>query len=72
MQRGAFNTGSERSFAQGPFRMFGANKDVLCLQAETSECHKSRRTLVSPQERKIDWRTPNQLKMKHISPSLNP
>ena len=37
MQRGAFNTGSERSFAQGPFRMFGANKDVLCLQAETSE-----------------------------------
>ena len=23
-------------------------------------------------ERKIDWCTPNQLKMKHISPSLNP
>ena len=26
----------------------------------------------TPQERKIDWCTPNQLKMKHISPSLNP
>ena len=24
------------------------------------------------QERKIDWCSPNQLKMKHISPSLNP
>ena len=27
---------------------------------------------MSPQERKIHWFTPNQLKMKHISPSLNP
>ena len=27
--------------------------------------------LMSPQERKIDWCTPNQHKMKHISPSLN-
>ena len=24
---------------------------------------------MSPQERKIDWCTPNQLKIKHISPS---
>ena len=35
-------------------------------------CHKTRITLMSPQECKIDWCTPNQLKMKHISPSLNP
>ena len=31
-----------------------------------------RRTLMSPQECKIVWCNPNQLKMKHISPSLNP
>ena len=36
------------------------------------DCHKTRRTLMSPQESKIDWCTANQLKMKHISPSLNP
>ena len=35
-------------------------------------CHNKRRTLMSPQECKIDWCTPNQLKMKHISTSLNP
>ena len=35
-------------------------------------CHNKRRTLMSPQECKIDWWTPNKLKMKHISPSLNP
>ena len=35
-------------------------------------CHTKRRTLMSPQESKINWCTPNQLKMKHISPSLNP
>ena len=35
-------------------------------------CHNKRRTLMSPQECKIDWCTPNELKMKHISPSLNP
>ena len=29
-------------------------------------------TSLGPQERKIDWCTPNQLKMKHISPSVNP
>ena len=34
-------------------------------------CH-NKRTLMSPQECKIDWSTPNKLKMKHISPSLNP
>ena len=34
-------------------------------------CHNKRRTLMSPQECKINWCTPNQLKMKHISPSLN-
>ena len=30
-------------------------------------CHNKRRTLMSPQECKIDWCTPNQLKMKHNS-----
>ena len=35
-------------------------------------CHNKRRTLMSPQEFKINWGTPNHLKMKHISPSLNP
>ena len=35
-------------------------------------CHNRRRTLLSPQECRIDWCTPNQLKMKHISLSLNP
>ena len=35
-------------------------------------CNNKRRTLMSPQECKINWCTPNQLKMKHISPSLNP
>ena len=35
-------------------------------------CHKKRRTLMSPQECKIDWCNLIQLKMKHISPSLNP
>ena len=35
-------------------------------------CHNKRRILMSPQECIIDWCTPNQLKMKHISPSLNP
>ena len=35
-------------------------------------CHNKSRTLMSPQECKIDWCTPNQLKMKHISTSLNP
>ena len=34
-------------------------------------CHNNRRTLMSPQECKIYWVTPNQLKVKHISPSLN-
>ena len=33
-------------------------------------CHNKRRTLMSPKECKIDWCTPNQLKMKHISHSL--
>ena len=42
------------------------------LESPLKHCHKTRRTLMSPQERKIDWCTPNQLKMKHISPSLNP
>ena len=35
-------------------------------------CHNKRRTLMSPQECKIDWCNPNQLKMKHNSPSLIP
>ena len=35
-------------------------------------CHNQRRTLMSPQECKIDGCTPNQLRKKHISPSLNP
>ena len=42
------------------------------LESPQQDCHKTRRTLMSNQERKIDWCTPNQLKMKHISPSLNP
>ena len=42
------------------------------LESPPKDCHKTRRTLMSPQERKIDCCTPNQLKMKHISPSLNP
>ena len=35
-------------------------------------CHKTRRTLMSPQECKIARCTPNQLEMKPISPSLAP
>ena len=35
-------------------------------------CHDKRRTLMSTHKCKIDWCTPNQLKMKHISPSFNP
>ena len=35
-------------------------------------CHNKRRTLMSPHECKIDWFTQSQLKMMHISPSLNP
>ena len=35
-------------------------------------CHKSRRTLMSMQERERAWCTPNQLEMKHNSPSLAP
>ena len=42
------------------------------LESLQQDCHKTRRTLMSPQERKIDWCTPNQLKVKHISPLLNP
>ena len=42
------------------------------LESPQQDCSKTRRTLMSPQERKIEWCTPNQLKMKHISPSLNP
>ena len=33
-------------------------------------CHKTRRTLMSPQECKLNWCTRNQLKMKCISPAL--
>ena len=42
------------------------------LESPQQDCHKTRRTLMSPQERKIDWCTANQLQMKHISLSLNP
>ena len=35
-------------------------------------CHNKRRTLMSPQECKIYWCNTNQLKMKHITPSLHP
>ena len=42
------------------------------LESPQQHCHKTTRTLMSPQERKIDWYTANQLKMKHISTSLNP
>ena len=42
------------------------------LESPQQDCHKARRTLMSPQERKIDWCTPNQLRMQHISASLNP
>ena len=35
-------------------------------------CHKSRRTLMSPQESEIAWCTPNQLEMKPASPALAP
>ena len=33
--------GSGRSFAQGPFKMFKMNKDVLCLQTENIGIHVS-------------------------------
>ena len=32
------------------------------LESPQQDCHKTRRTLMSPQERKIDWCTPNQLR----------
>ena len=35
-------------------------------------CHKTRRTLMSPPDCKIDFCTPNQLKMKRISPAFTP
>ena len=35
-------------------------------------CQNKRRTLISPQECKIDWCNPNKLKMTHTSHSLNP
>ena len=44
-------------------KVFKAHKNVLLGSSryfKTLYCHK------------IDWCTPNQLKMKHISPSLNP
>ena len=45
--------------------------DVIpeCLQ---EHCHMSRRTLMSPQECKITWCSPHQLKMKPNSPALFP
>ena len=41
-------------------------------QSPEEHCHKTRRTLLSPQECKIALGTPNQLEMKPISPSLDP
>ena len=32
------------------------------LESPQQDCHKTRRTLMSPQERKIDWCTPNHLR----------
>ena len=48
--------------------------NLLDATAEVTEehCHKTRRTLMSPQECKIARCTPNQLEMKPISPSLAP
>ena len=48
--------------------------DLLDGTPESTQehCHKSRRTLMSPQEREIAPRTPNQVKMKADSPALAP
>ena len=39
-------------------------------ESPQEHCHKTRRTLMSPQERKIAQCTPNQLEMRPISPSI--
>ena len=41
-------------------------------ESPQDHCHKMRRPLMSTQECKIAWCTPNQLEMKPISPSLAP
>ena len=41
-------------------------------ESTQENCHKTRGTLLSPQECKIAWYTPSQLEMKPISPSLTP
>ena len=46
--------------------------NVLQNELKQQVVTSSESRILSPQELKIDWCTPNQLKMKHISPSLNP
>ena len=48
--------------------------DLLAGTPESPQehCHKTRRTLMSPQERKIAWCITNQIEMKPISPALAP
>ena len=48
--------------------------DVLDGTPESPQehCHKTRRTLMSPQEWEIAWSTPNQLEMNPVSPVLSP
>ena len=41
-------------------------------ESTQEHCHKTRRTLMSPQEWEIAWSTPNQLEMNPISPALSP